>query len=560
MKKETKAATGIVALELSKIVPSGFNPRKIIYDSDLQELEQSIKQSGVLQPIIVRPRGRKFEIVCGERRYSASVLAKTKTIPAIVRKLSDDEALELAITENLQRKDISPIEEAEAYRRLSDTGRYDVSSLALRFGKSEAYIRNRMKLNDLTEDILDLVNRDIINISIALELCKYSKETQADIFKKHLQDDDEGYYNNWRGLTAKEFAHRLERDYSGELSRYHFDKTECEKCPFNTACYSLFPVPNSEGKCTDLSCLRKKNEQHLTDALKAVLRENPDTEICKPSYNGGHEEIYACLSEQGYQVETERINIFPDEPEKPDRNTFENEEDFQKAEDEYYGEMADYKEETDELDDLFANGKAKQAVTLDSNQIKFGYILVRDNDSDTATANGTKPLTTANLLLKQDRRNKEIAVENIVEDTRRFIRENDAPESDFSEFEDKLLYFTMMDDLKREHIALFTDDTEKKWHLTDEDKIAVINSLTEEQKTVIRRDFLVSHLSDACGVSKKSYLMLEFARQHFPETLAETETKYNDIYQKRHERITEKLQALQTQAETEVEEALEEVA
>jgi ParB family chromosome partitioning protein len=80
--------------------------------------------------------------------------------------------------------------------------------------------------------------------------------------------------------------------------------------------------------------------------------------------------------------------------------------------------------------------------------------------------------------------------------------------------------------------------------LSDEEKIQIINSLTEEQKTVIRRDFLVKHLSDAFGVSKKSYLMLEFARLHFPEALAETENRYNEVYAKRHERITERLEAL----------------
>jgi ParB family chromosome partitioning protein len=101
----------------------------------------------------------------------------------------------------------------------------------------------------------------------------------------------------------------------------------------------------------------------------------------------------------------------------------------------------------------------------------------------------------------------------------------------------------MLEDLKREHFELFTE-TSDRWHLSDEEKIQIINSLTEEQKTVIRRDFLVKHLSDAFGLSKKSYLMLEFARLHYSEALAETENKYNEVYTKRHERITERLTAL----------------
>jgi len=107
-----------------------------------------------------------------------------------------------------------------------------------------------------------------------------------------------------------------------------------------------------------------------------------------------------------------------------------------------------------------------------------------------------------------------------------------------------MLYFIMLDDLKREHFGLFIDNPKDKWHLSNEEKIMIINNLTEEQMTVIRRDFLVKHLSNTYGTSKKSYLMLEFARLHFPETLSETENRYNEVYQKRHQRITERLEAL----------------
>ncbi|KAA6306999.1 hypothetical protein EZS27_041336, partial [termite gut metagenome] len=232
---------GIVAVELSKIIPSGFNPRRTFEESELRELSESIKQTGVLQPVLLRPGGKKYEIVCGERRFRASVMAETGTIPAIVRTMSDDAALEIAITENLQRRDISPIEEAIAYQRLADTGRYDVAKLAFRFGKSETYIRNRMRLNELTDNLLNLVNDNILSMSVALELCKYGKETQTVIYEKHLQYNPNSLYNDWRNLTGKEFIKRLENNYCTDLNRYRFDKSQCAQCPFNTNCYSLFP-------------------------------------------------------------------------------------------------------------------------------------------------------------------------------------------------------------------------------------------------------------------------------------------------------------------------------
>jgi ParB family chromosome partitioning protein len=189
---ESMGTKGIVSIALSKIVTGDFNPRKSVNESELTELAESIKQVGILQPVLVRPKGKKFEIVCGERRFRASVLADTKTIPAIVRKMSDDEALEFSIIENLQRKEVSPIEEAAAYKRLADTGRYSVESLAVRFGKSDTYIRNRMRLNELTDGILDLVNGDGISMTVALELCKYSADVQSDIYEKHLSGKPTG--------------------------------------------------------------------------------------------------------------------------------------------------------------------------------------------------------------------------------------------------------------------------------------------------------------------------------------------------------------------------------
>jgi ParB family chromosome partitioning protein len=540
-KKVTVA--GITVLKVSDISTNTFNPRKTFSENDLRELVDSIKQVGVLQPVLVRPKGKKYEIVCGERRFRASVLADTQTIPAIIRELSDDEALEIAITENLQRKNISPIEESSAYKCLADTGRYDIASLSVRFGKSEAYIRNRMKLNDLTDEILDLVNRDAVSVTVALELCKYSAEIQADIYERHLTGSPNSLYNDWRDLTAREFIRRLESSYSGELSRYRFDKSECAKCPFNSNSYSLFPDEAGEGKCSNPFCLREKNRQYLVDACKSVIVTYPETEICQTPYGmAENDDVFAELTEQGYAVSKIHVKRYPQKPEEPQPEAFENRADFEEAQNGYYARYADYAEASEELEQLFLDGKAKPVVTVSNNEVITGYVMLPENEAQ-APAN---EVNIVQKLEKQDRRNREIAVENIVEDTRKFIRETDAPQSDFTEFEDKLLYFAMLEDLKSEHFTLFLESPQNKWHLTDEDRITIINNLTEEQKTIIRRDYLVKHLSDTIGTAKKSFLMLEFARLHFPEQLEETENKYNEVYTKRHERIIEKMEALQS--------------
>jgi ParB family chromosome partitioning protein len=537
---ETK---GIVSIELKKIVTGDFNPRKSISESELTELANSIRQVGILQPVLVRPKGKKFEIVCGERRFRASVLADTKTIPAIVRAMSDDEALEFSIIENLQRKEVSPIEEAAAYKRLADTGRYNVENLAVRFGKSETYIRNRMRLNELTDEILSLVNGDGISMTVALELCKYSADVQSDIYDRHLSGKPTTYYGDWRNLTGRDFVKRLENDYCNDLSRYRFDKSECAKCPFNTNCYSLFP--DGEGRCNNLFCLRDRNKRYLVEACKSAIEKCPGTEIGRAPYGTTEsDDVFAELSEQGYAVSKTHISHYPQKPEEPKAEDFDGRADYEEAQSEYYSRYADYTEANDEVEQLFLDGKAQPVVTVSGNEVITGYVLLPEEEAQAPAGEADAVVK----LEKQDMRNREIAVENIVDDTRKYIRETEIPQSDFTEFEDKLLYFAMLEDLKREHFALFTEDSDK-WHLSDEEKIRIINGLTEEQKTIIRRDFLVKHLSDALGISKKSYLMLEFARLHFPEALAETESKYNEVYTKRHERITERLTALKSEVQ-----------
>ena len=145
---------------LANIQPSGFNPRKRFDETSLYELAESIKRQGVLQPITVRPVDGtdRYGIVFGERRYRASVIAGRDEIPAIVSELSDEEAEEMAITENLQRKDVTPVEEAAAYQRLIESGRHTVQTLAVLFGKNENYIRTRLKFTALIPEIAALLD------------------------------------------------------------------------------------------------------------------------------------------------------------------------------------------------------------------------------------------------------------------------------------------------------------------------------------------------------------------------------------------------------------------
>ncbi|VEI05392.1 ParB/RepB/Spo0J family partition protein [Kurthia zopfii] len=140
-------------IKVRSIKPNPFQPRKEFSDEALEELATSIKEHGVLQPIIVRKKGVSYEIVVGERRFRASKLALQNEIPAVVRDLTDQQMMEYALLENLQREDLNAIEEAEAYQNLMEHLSLTQEQLAQRLGKSRPYIANHIRLLSLPKEI-----------------------------------------------------------------------------------------------------------------------------------------------------------------------------------------------------------------------------------------------------------------------------------------------------------------------------------------------------------------------------------------------------------------------
>ena len=146
-KEEQQPDEQVVELEISEIRPNPYQPRKTFNEEALEELAKSIKKSGVFQPIIVRKSSVKgYEIIAGERRYRASKLAKKTEIPAIIREFNEEQMMEVAVLENLQREDLTPLEEAEAYNTLMEKLNLTQTQVSERLGKSRPYIANYLRL------------------------------------------------------------------------------------------------------------------------------------------------------------------------------------------------------------------------------------------------------------------------------------------------------------------------------------------------------------------------------------------------------------------------------
>lgn len=160
----------IKQIPLAQIGANPDQPRKTFRESELQDLAASIKEKGVLQPILLRAvsnRPYNYEIVAGERRYRASKMAGLSEIPAVIKKLDDDNAMEIALIENVQRENLDPVEEAAAYKNLMDKCGYNMSDVCRLIGKSESYIRNIMRLLDLPETVREMVSRGELSASHA---------------------------------------------------------------------------------------------------------------------------------------------------------------------------------------------------------------------------------------------------------------------------------------------------------------------------------------------------------------------------------------------------------
>jgi ParB family chromosome partitioning protein len=166
-------SVGVKVIPVDRIEPNPDQPRMVFDEEALHELSASIKEHGVLQPILVRPLGNtRYQLIAGERRWRASREAGLTTIPALVEEIDDDTALEIAIIENLQREDLSPLEEAVMYDRMIHEHGYSIRKLADKLGKDKGYLENRLRLADAPEEIRELVSLRKDTASHAYELLK----------------------------------------------------------------------------------------------------------------------------------------------------------------------------------------------------------------------------------------------------------------------------------------------------------------------------------------------------------------------------------------------------
>ncbi len=187
MNSETKDE--VVQLYLDDIIPNRFQPREVFDEKALKELAVSIKEHGVIQPIIVRNVNGKYEIIAGERRYKASALAGMTRIPAIIRNLDDKESSKVALLENLQRKNLNPIEEARTYQKILEIDQMTQEELAKTMGKSQSSVANKLRLLSLPDEVQDALLKEQVSERHARALLMVTDtKKQSELLKKVINN------------------------------------------------------------------------------------------------------------------------------------------------------------------------------------------------------------------------------------------------------------------------------------------------------------------------------------------------------------------------------------
>lgn len=265
----------ILEVQIDLIRPSEQQPRTSFQEDKLQELAQSIRTSGIIQPLLVRRRGGLFELVAGERRWRAAQLAGLSRVPAIVREIPDDRLLELALIENIQRQELNPIEEANAYKRLIESLNLTQDEIARRVGRDRSFITNYLRVLKLPTEIQNLLEHEKLTFGHARALLGLSEDVilQRRFAQKIVK-------HNW---SVRETERRIKHAFPADNQRPKASMTSLDpnvraaeaklRRYLGTQVRILSGKPGSPGKIE----IEYYSEPDLNRIYEAILAANTDT-------------------------------------------------------------------------------------------------------------------------------------------------------------------------------------------------------------------------------------------------------------------------------------------
>jgi ParB family chromosome partitioning protein len=532
-------------------------PRKFFDETAMQELTASVLEKGIIQPILVRPQGANYMLVCGERRLRAAhevfaVDNKRNTIPAVIKDLTDDEALEMQIIENLQRKDVHPMEEAVAFESMLLHG-MDVKTIADKVGKSDYFIRQRIKLCNLTEDWQKAFFANRLSITDALKITLYSATIQDEILDKQAEDKN-----------IKIEFYDLKK-YSGHLKDaiFKLDDAEllpsvgsCINCQYNSTTAMLFPDATENPVCSNLSCFTKKCDLQFTKSFDLALQD-PAMMFVEEAYrDDDNRDIKNKISSAGFTI-YKSSDVFEYKHALPDKPDFEDfEADWLGDHDD---EMKEYLEELAEVEKEKESGKFKPAFYINgNNRGEIQYVNLYKNNHHKKTdfadsGDGDGDVATSNLkdeierLTSKEKRSKEFDEQKIWE----LVKKQFNPGANASVLKAELCQVEMEATAYAIYEKIGYKNRESFYSLFNIDKRKIdFSNVTSEQLNQMIRFFFLDVLPPNAlysGYNDQALVSLKIARYYFPSVLQEVEDDQAEISSRRIAKVNAKIVELKKQ-------------
>jgi ParB family chromosome partitioning protein len=325
----TQLESKILQVPIEDIIPNRFQPRLAFDDASLNDLATSIKQHGIIQPLVLRRKGDKYEIIAGERRYKAAKIAGLITVPAIISNLDDNASAEVAIVENVQRKNLTAIEEAKSYQTLLDKGYMTQEDLARKMGISQSAISNKLRLLTLDEEVQDAILKEKISERHARTLLKVpDKMAQKRLLNKIIAER----------MTVKQLEDEIKNMYGASTT------TEPEDVPLVRSEPSMANIINNS---TDI------NNTTINNPSPEVLPPSTNTTDFFSNAQSMPNKFFNFLEDQAVNMGTTEVTPTFDLPEFEDKSTKNN------------YDLLNQTENIEMLDDFFAPDATKNNPNKD---------------------------------------------------------------------------------------------------------------------------------------------------------------------------------------------------
>jgi ParB/RepB/Spo0J family partition protein len=367
-----------VFISTAEIAFSPLNHRGHYDEIALAQLAEDVKLHGILSALMVRPiPDGSYELVFGERRLRAAMLAKISLVPAIIRELTDEQVIELQLVENMQREDAHPLYEAKAIAKLMDTYK-SLDDVALRVGKSKQFIHSRLKLACLIEPLQEVLLAAKISLSQAVALAALDEASQQEVFDVECK--------NWQqdGFELYNFNYLLSR-YRYDLKRAPFNIKDkklvaeagaCTTCPYNSATLkSLFPEYAKEATCTNRNCYgRKCNANLLTLVNIAVAESQPNAILYQRTVSDRLQQIIDTVPElqllPTYNQWEVQVVHAPEPPDKEDYIDYDEEENEMPDEAAYEQAVLEYEQDLEAYQQKLQDGSLLTGLRLSGDSIE----------------------------------------------------------------------------------------------------------------------------------------------------------------------------------------------